>query len=34
VTWAEFVGAGLLREYGRAHRVPIVELRAFIDVLR
>jgi hypothetical protein len=34
VTWAEFVGAGLLREYGRTHRVPMVGLRAFIDLLR
>jgi uncharacterized protein (DUF433 family) len=34
VSWAEFVEAGLLREYRRTHRVPMVELRAFIDVLR
>ena len=34
VTWAEFVEAGLLREYRRTHRVPMVELRAFIDLLR
>jgi uncharacterized protein (DUF433 family) len=34
VTWAEFVEAGLLREYRRTHRVPMAELRAFIDVLR
>ncbi|OLB78963.1 MAG: hypothetical protein AUI14_11560, partial [Actinobacteria bacterium 13_2_20CM_2_71_6] len=34
VTWAEFVEAGLLREYRREHRVPMPELRAFIDLLR
>jgi hypothetical protein len=34
VTWAEFIEAGLLREYRRTHRVPMAELRAFIDVLR
>jgi hypothetical protein len=34
VTWAEFVEAGLLREYRRTHRVPMGELRAFIDLLR
>lgn len=34
VTWAEFVEAGLLREYRRTHRVPMPELRAFIDLLR
>jgi uncharacterized protein (DUF433 family) len=34
VTWAEFVEAGLLREYRREHRVPMAELRAFIDGLR
>jgi uncharacterized protein (DUF433 family) len=34
VTWAEFVEAGLLREYRRTHGVPMVELRAFIDLLR
>lgn len=28
VTWAEFVEAGLLREYRRTHRVPMAELRA------
>jgi uncharacterized protein (DUF433 family) len=33
VTWAEFVEAGLLRSY-RNHRVPMAELRAFIDLLR
>jgi uncharacterized protein (DUF433 family) len=34
VTWAEFVEAGLLREYRRTHGVPMPELRAFIDQLR
>jgi uncharacterized protein (DUF433 family) len=34
VAWAEFVEAGLLREYRRTHQVPMVELRAFIDLLR
>jgi uncharacterized protein (DUF433 family) len=33
VTWAEFVEAGLLRSY-RSRRVPMAELRAFIDLLR
>ncbi len=33
VTWAEFVEAGLLRSY-RNHRVPMTELRAFIERLR
>lgn len=34
VTWAEFVEAGLLREYRRTHKVAMAELRAFIDRLR
>lgn len=34
VTWAEFVEAGLLRQYRRSHNVPMAELRAFIDRLR
>jgi uncharacterized protein (DUF433 family) len=34
VTWAEFVEAGLLREYRQAHRIPMAELRAFIDQVR
>lgn len=34
VTWAEFVEAGLLRQYRRHHQVPMRELRAFIDRLR
>lgn len=34
VTWAEFVEAGLLRQYRREHHVPMAELRAFIEKLR
>lgn len=34
VTWAEFVESGLLREYRQTHRVPMAELRAFIDLMR
>jgi uncharacterized protein (DUF433 family) len=34
VTWAEFVEAGLLRQYRREHKVPMPELRAFIETLR
>jgi uncharacterized protein (DUF433 family) len=34
VTWAEFIEAGLLRQYRRQHNVPMAELRAFIDVMR
>jgi uncharacterized protein (DUF433 family) len=34
VTWAEFVEAGLLRQYRRTHNVPMVELRNFIEALR
>lgn len=34
VTWAEFVEAGLLRQYRRNHNVPMAELRGFIDRLR
>ncbi len=34
VTWAEFVEAGLLRQYRRQHQVPMRELRAFVDQLR
>jgi uncharacterized protein (DUF433 family) len=33
VTWAEFIEAGWLREY-RSHKVPMVQLRKFIDQLR
>jgi uncharacterized protein (DUF433 family) len=34
VTWAEFIEAGLLRQYRRQHRVPMAQLRDFIDLLR
>jgi uncharacterized protein (DUF433 family) len=34
VTWAEFVEAGLLREYRRTHGVKLSELRIVIDRLR
>lgn len=34
VTWAEFVEAGLLRQYRRELKVPLPELRSFIDLLR
>jgi uncharacterized protein (DUF433 family) len=34
VTWAEFVEAGLLREYRRTHGVALSELRIVIDRLR
>ena len=34
VTWAEFVEAGLLREYRRTHGVGLAELRQFMDRLR
>jgi uncharacterized protein (DUF433 family) len=34
VTWAEFIEAGLLRQYRRELDVPMPELRAFIDALR
>jgi uncharacterized protein (DUF433 family) len=34
VTWAEFVEAGLLREYRRTHGVALSELRMVIDRLR
>jgi uncharacterized protein (DUF433 family) len=34
VTWAEFIEAGLLRAYRRRHRVPMKELRDFINRLR
>jgi hypothetical protein len=34
VTWAEFVEAGLLRGYRRDLQVPMVEVRAFVDLLR
>lgn len=34
VTWAEFIEAAMLREYRRTHRVPMAELRDFIEDLR
>jgi uncharacterized protein (DUF433 family) len=34
VTWAEFIEAGLLREFRRTHRVPMIQLRRFIELLR
>lgn len=34
VTWAEFVEAGFLRQYRRDFKVPLPELRVFIDLLR
>ncbi len=34
VTWAEFIEAALLRQYRRAHNMPMTELRDFIDVMR
>jgi uncharacterized protein (DUF433 family) len=34
VTWAEFIEAGLLRQYRREHNVPMAELRTFIERLR
>lgn len=34
VTWAEFIEAGLLRQYRRNHMVPMRELRSFIESLR
>ncbi|MPV50771.1 hypothetical protein GCG21_12285 [Pseudactinotalea sp. HY160] len=34
VTWAEFVEAGLLRQYRRTLKVSMAELRRFIEILR
>ncbi|QGN31695.1 DUF433 domain-containing protein [Microlunatus sp. Gsoil 973] len=34
VTWAEFIEAGLVRQYRRVHHVPMAELRAVIEYLR
>jgi hypothetical protein len=34
VTWAEFIEAGLLRQYRRIHRIPMAQLRLFVDNLR
>ncbi|MHB1535001.1 MAG: DUF433 domain-containing protein [Acidimicrobiales bacterium] len=34
ISWAEFIEAGLLRQYRRVHQVPLPELRKMIDILR
>lgn len=34
VTWLDFVEAGLPRQYRREPKVPLPELRVFIDLLR
>lgn len=34
VTWAEFIEAGLLRQYRRSHNVAMVDVRNFIDAMR
>jgi uncharacterized protein (DUF433 family) len=34
VTWGEFVEASLLRQYRKAHLVPMAELRIFVERLR
>lgn len=34
VTWAEFIEAGLLRQYRRVHHVPLPQVRRMIDILR
>ncbi|WP_375426144.1 DUF433 domain-containing protein [uncultured Friedmanniella sp.] len=34
VTWAEFIEAGLLRQYRQDLQVPMLELRSFIALLR
>ena len=34
VTWAEFIEAGLLRQYRRTHGIPMAQLRSFTDQLR
>lgn len=34
VTWAEFIEAGLLRQYRRTHGIPMPQLRTFVDDLR
>ena len=34
ISWAEFVEAGLLRQYRRVHQVPLPQLRRMIDRLR
>lgn len=34
VMWAEFIEAGLLRQYRRSHNIPMIDLRNFIDAMR
>jgi uncharacterized protein (DUF433 family) len=34
VSWAEFIEAGLLRQYRRVHQVPLPQVRPMIDILR
>lgn len=34
LTWAEFIEAGMLRQYRRDWKVPMAELRQFIVILR
>lgn len=34
ITWAEFIEAGLLRQYRQDLQVPMLELRNFIELLR
>ena len=34
LTWAEFIEAGLLRQYRREHGLPMAELRTFVERLR
>ena len=34
VSWAEFIEAGLLRQYRRVHQMPLSQLRRMIDILR
>ncbi len=33
VTWADFIEAGLLRQYRRSHNMSMVDLRNFIDAM-
>ncbi len=33
VTWADFIEAGLLRQYRRSHNISMVDLRNFIDAM-
>jgi uncharacterized protein (DUF433 family) len=34
ISWAEFIEAGLLRQYRRVHQVPLPQIRRMIDILR